>query len=75
MFSCLVLAARLSVASDSVTYPCPGTNLLLDLRLDEASIEDVNAIQASALVRSVDLVHAGLSFVSIYRLFKATLSV
>ena len=68
--SCLVLAAGLCAAHDSVTYPCPGTSLQSVLRLDEASIEDINALQASGLVRSVDLVHAGLSFVSIYLLFK-----
>lgn len=57
--SCLVLAAGLSVAGHSVTYPCPGTTLRSPvLRLDEASIEDLNTLQATHLVRSVDLVHA-----------------
>ena len=68
--SCLVLAAGLCAAHDSVTYPCTGTSLQSVLRLDEASVEDINALQASGLVRSVDLVHAGPSFVSIYLLFK-----
>lgn len=68
--SCLVLAAGLCAADDSVTCPCPGTALQSVLRLDEASIEDINALQASGLVRSVDLVHAGPSFISIYLLLK-----
>ena len=57
--SCIVLAAGISAAGDSITYPCSGTTLNLPvLRLDEASIDDVNDLQASGLVRSVDLVHA-----------------
>lgn len=68
---CLVLAVGLSAAGDSVTYPCPGTTLHTVLRLDEASIEDLNALQASGLVRSVDLVQARSSLVFIYLLFKA----
>ena len=57
--SYLVFAAGPSAVGDSVTYPCPGTTSHSQvLRLDEASIEDLNALQASGLVRSVDLVHA-----------------
>lgn len=68
--SCLVLAAGLYAADDSLTYSCPETSLPSVLRLDEASIEDINALQARGLVKSVDLVHAGPSFISIYLLFK-----
>ena len=67
--SCLVLAAGLCAADDSLTYSCPG-KVHSVLRLDEASIEDINTLQARGLVKSVDLVHAGPSFVSIYLLFK-----
>ena len=68
---CLVLAAGLNAAGDSVTYPGPGTALHSVFHLDEASIEDLNALLARGLVRSVDLVHASLSFVSNHLLFKA----
>lgn len=69
--SCLVLAAGLSVAGHSVTYPCPGTTLRSPvLRLDEAGIEDLNTLQATHLVRSVDLVHACSLSLCIYVSFK-----
>ena len=65
--SCLVFAAGLSAVGDSVTYPCPGTTSHSQvLRLDEAGIEDLNALQASGLVRSVDLVHACTSSLFTY---------
>ena len=60
--SCLVLAAGTSAAGESVTYPRPGRVIPSGLRLDEASIEDLNAHQASGSVTSVDLVHARSSF-------------
>lgn len=71
--SCLLLTVGPGAASDSVTYPCAGTTINSGLRLDGASIDDLNALQASGSVRSVDLVHARPSFVSteIYLLFKA----
>ena len=51
-----VLAASLS---DHVTYQCSGKSLLPGLpRLDEASVDDLNILQASGAVTSVDLVHA-----------------
>lgn len=67
--SCLVLAAGVNVAGDSATYPGPGTAFHSVLRLDETSIEDLNALQASGLVKSVDLVHASLASVSNHLLF------
>lgn len=69
-FSCLILAAGLGAAGGSGTYLCPGTNVRSALRLDEVSIEGLNALQASGLVKSLDLVHARNSF-SIYLLLKA----
>lgn len=67
--SCHLLAAGLSAAGDSVTYPYPGpTPQSPVLRLDEASIEDLAALQASGLVDSVDLVHACAFFVLAYAL-------
>ena len=68
--SCLVLAAGISAAGGSMTYPCSGKTLNPPiLRLGEASIDDVNALQASGLVRSVDLVHARSSSKSIHLSF------
>ncbi|KAL2053021.1 hypothetical protein ABVK25_006658 [Lepraria finkii] len=47
-----VLAASLS---DHVTYQCSGKSLLPGLpRLDEASVDDLNILQASGAVTSVD---------------------
>ena len=69
-FSCLVLAAGRCATEDYVTHSCPGTSLHPVFSLNEANIEDINALQARGLVKSVDLVHAGSSFVSIYLLFK-----
>ena len=68
---CLVLAAGFGVAGNSRIYLRPGTAVRSALRLDEASIEDLNALQVSGLVRSVDLVHARSSLFSIYLLLKA----
>ena len=49
-----VLATSLS---DHVTYQCSGKSLIPGLpRLDEASIDDLNILQASGAVTSVDLV-------------------
>ncbi len=72
--SCLVLAAGVNVTGDSATYPGPRTAFHSVLRLDETSIEDLNALQASGLVKSVDLVHASLAFVSNHLLFNNTKS-
>lgn len=69
--SCLVLAVGPGAASDSVNFPCPGTTIYSKIRLDDASIDDLSDLQASGSVRSVDLVHARSSFVSIYILFEA----
>ena len=68
--SCLVLAAGVNVAGDSATYPGLGTAFHSVSRLDETSIEALNALQASGLVKSVDLVHASLSFFLNYLSFK-----
>lgn len=65
-----VLAASLS---DHVTYQCSGKSLLPGLpRLDEASVDDLNILQASGAVTSVDLMHACSSF---SQFFAATLSI
>ena len=69
--SCLVLAAGISAAGDSVTYPCPGTVNHSGLRLHEANVEDLYTLQASGSVTSVDLVHARSFFLSIYLPLKA----
>ena len=69
--SCLVLAVGLSALGDSVTYLCPGIPIHPDLRLDRASIEDINALQESGAVTSVDLVHARASFLSTDLFFNA----
>lgn len=54
-----VLAPSLSASGDHVTYQSSGKPLLPRLlRLDEASIDDLNILQASGAVTSVDLVHA-----------------
>ena len=43
---------------DSHTYQCSGNALHSHLpRLDEASIDDLNALQTSGAITSVDLVH------------------
>ena len=56
--SCLVLATGLRAESD-VTYHCSGKALHAGLpRLDEASIDDLNALQISGAATSVDLVQA-----------------
>lgn len=56
---CLVLATRLRAAGDHVTYQCSGKVLHTGVpRLDEASIDDLNALQASFTVTSVDIVQA-----------------
>lgn len=62
--SCLLLTVGPGAASDSVTYPCAGTTINSGLRLDGASIDDLNALQASGSVRSVDLVHAYIQRIS-----------
>ena len=54
-----------------MTYLCPGIPIHPDLRLDRASIEDINALQESGAVTSVDLVHARASFPSIDLFFNA----
>jgi len=57
--SCLVLATGLRAAGDHVTYQCSGKALHSGFpRLDEASIDDLNTLQASGAVTSVDLVQA-----------------
>lgn len=56
--SCLVLATGLRAARD-VTYQCSGKVLHAGSpRLDEASIDDLNALQISGAATSVDLVQA-----------------
>ena len=55
-----VLATSLS---DHITYQCSGKSFLPGLPcLDGASIDDLNILQASGAVTSVDLVHACSSF-------------
>ena len=54
---CLVLATGLRAIGDHVTYQCSGNALHSGLpRLDEASIDDLNILQATGAVTSVDLV-------------------
>ena len=54
-----VLATSLSALGDYVTYQCSGKSFRPGLpRLDEASIDDLNSLQASGVVSSVDVVHA-----------------
>lgn len=61
--SCVALAAGLRTASDHLTYQCSGISLQSGLpHLGEASIDDLNVLQSSGSVTSVDLVHAS-SFV------------
>lgn len=56
--SCVALTAGLRTAGDHLTYQCSGNLLHSGLpRLDEASIDDLNALQNSGSVTSVDLVH------------------
>lgn len=57
--SCVAFAAGLRTAGDHITYQCSGIPLHSGLpRLNEASIDDLNALQSNGLVTSVDLVHA-----------------
>ncbi len=64
---CLVLATRLRAIGDHVTYQCSGKVLHSGLpRLDEASIDDLNALQASGAVNSVELVHACFALLFIH---------
>lgn len=56
--SCVVIAAGLRTAGDYVTYQSSGTSLHSGLpSLSEASIDQLNALQSTGHVTSVDLVH------------------
>lgn len=56
---CVALTAGLRTAGDHLTYQCSGNSFHSGLpRLDEASIDHLNALQSSGSVTSVDLVHA-----------------
>ena len=54
-----------------MTYLCPGISIHPDLRLDRASVEEINALQESGAVTSVDLVHARASVLSTDLFFNA----
>ena len=56
--SCLVLATGLLAAGDRVTYQCSGKSTLPAFpRLDEASVDDLSALQASGAVTCANLVN------------------
>lgn len=56
--SCVAIAAGLRTAGDYVTYQSSGTSLHSGLpSLSEASIDQLNTLQSTGLVTSVDLVH------------------
>ena len=58
-FPCLVFAIGLRAVGDhAITYKCSERPLPSVPRLDVAGVEDLSALQASASVTSVDLVHA-----------------
>lgn len=57
--SCVALAAGVRATGDHLTYQCSGNGLHSALpRLDEASIDALNALQSSGTITSVDLVKA-----------------
>ncbi len=57
--SCVALAAGLRTAGDHLTYQSSGNPLHSGLpSLDEAGIDELNALQSSGSVTCVDLVHA-----------------
>ena len=54
----VVLGAAGRTGRDNHTYQCSGNGLHHILpRLDEASIDHLNALQGSGIISSVDLVH------------------